>query len=163
MMSCLQSWPEPVVCVQSLAESGISTIPVRYVKPPSQRPGGAAVERNIPVVDMAKLQGDTAAAAAVRDQMAEACKEWGFFHVINHGINSEMMECVKDTWQEFFYQPLDLKKKYANSPSTYEGYGSRLGIEKGAILDWSDYFFLNYLPLSLRNPSKWPAFPPSSK
>lgn len=73
------------------------------------------------------------------------------------------MECVKDTWKQFFDQPLHLKKQYANSPITYEGYGSRLGIEKGAILDWSDYFFLNYLPSSLRNPTKWPAFPPSSK
>lgn len=150
------------MCVQSLAESGIRTIPGRYVKPPSQRPSGAAVEsevrRNIPVVDMEKLQSG----AAVRE-MAEACKEWGFFHVINHGISGEMMECVKDTWRQFFDQPLDVKKQYANSPSTYEGYGSRLGIEKGAILDWSDYFFLNFMPISHRNPAKWPAFPPSSK
>ncbi|XP_022983369.1 probable 2-oxoglutarate-dependent dioxygenase At5g05600 [Cucurbita maxima] len=157
------SWPEPVVCVQSLAESGIKTIPVRYVKPPCQRPGGAAMEsvevqRNIPMVDMAKLES----AAAVRD-MAEACQEWGFFHVINHGISGELMECVKESWKQFFDQPLDLKKQYANSPMTYEGYGSRLGIEKGAILDWSDYFFLNYMPTSLRNPAMWPAFPPSSK
>ncbi|XP_022948721.1 probable 2-oxoglutarate-dependent dioxygenase ANS [Cucurbita moschata] len=161
-MSCLGSWPEPVVCVQSLAESGIRTIPVRYVKPPSQRPSGAAVERNvprnIPVVDMEKLQS-----AAEVKAMAEACKEWGFFHVINHGINGEMMECLKDKWTQFFHQPLDLKRQYANSPTTYEGYGSRLGIEKAAILDWSDYFFINYLPVSLRNTAKWPAFPPSKE
>ncbi|XP_038903719.1 probable 2-oxoglutarate-dependent dioxygenase ANS [Benincasa hispida] len=159
MSSCLQSWPEPVVCVQSLAESGIRTIPMRYVKPPSQRPGGDGVQmRNIPVVDMEKLESG----AAVRET-AEACREWGFFQLINHGISGEMMECVKDTWKEFFDQPLDLKKQYANSPATYEGYGSRLGIEKGAILDWSDYFFLNFMPFSLRNPAIWPAFPPSSK
>ncbi|KAL0555671.1 hypothetical protein IC582_009625 [Cucumis melo] len=158
--SCLQSWPEPVVCVQSLAESGISKIPGRYVKPPSQRPDGAMVVKmkNIPVVDMEKVESG----AAVKE-MAEACREWGFFQIINHGISGEMMECVKESWKEFFNQPLDLKKQYANTPATYEGYGSRLGIEKEAILDWSDYFFLNFLPLSLRNPTKWPAFPPSFK
>lgn len=148
------------MCVQSLAESGISKIPGRYVKPPSQRPDGAMVVKmkNIPVVDMEKVESG----AAVKE-MAEACREWGFFQIINHGISGEMMECVKESWKEFFNQPLDLKKQYANTPATYEGYGSRLGIEKEAILDWSDYFFLNFLPLSLRNPTKWPAFPPSFK
>ena len=48
-----------------------------------------------------------------------------------------------------------------NTPLTYEGYGSRLGVKKGAILDWSDYFFLHYMPCSLRDQAKWPALPTS--
>lgn len=36
---------------------------------------------------------------------------------------------------------------------TYEGYRSRVGVVKGAKLDWSDYFFLNYLRVSLRDES----------
>ncbi|CAN1303610.1 Jasmonate-induced oxygenase 2 [Linum perenne] len=55
------------------------------------------------------------------------------------------------------------KQMYANDPVSYEGYGSRLGIEKGAILDWSDYFFLHYLPARIRNPTKWPQFPDSCR
>jgi hypothetical protein len=38
-----------------------------------------------------------------------------------------------------------------------------LGVEKGATLDWSDYFFLHYMPVSLRNQNKWPATPASCR
>ncbi|MCI13206.1 leucoanthocyanidin dioxygenase-like, partial [Trifolium medium] len=71
------------------------------------------------------------------------------------------MKSAKEVWREFFDLPLEVKEELANSPSTYEGYGSRLGVKKGAILDWSDYFFLHYMPPSLRNQAKWPALPSS--
>ncbi|MCI01793.1 flavonol synthase/flavanone 3-hydroxylase-like, partial [Trifolium medium] len=57
--------------------------------------------------------------------------------------------------------PMEMKQQYANSPTTYEGYGSRLGVEKGAILDWSDYYFMHYLPSSVKDYNKWPASPSS--
>ncbi|KAL0338183.1 UNVERIFIED_CONTAM: putative 2-oxoglutarate-dependent dioxygenase [Sesamum angustifolium] len=74
-----------------------------------------------------------------------------------------MMGRAREAWREFFKLPLEEKQKYANAPSTYEGYGSRLGVEKGVSLDWSDYFFLNYLPLALRDQNKWPALPLSCR
>lgn len=32
-------------------------------------------------------------------------------------------------------------------------------MENGAILDWSDYYFLHYLPLCLKDYNKWPDLP----
>ncbi|CAI0399988.1 unnamed protein product [Linum tenue] len=52
------------------------------------------------------------------------------------------MRNIREIWREFFDLPLDSKQQYANDPVSDEGYGSRLGVEKGATLDWSDYFFL---------------------
>lgn len=174
MMSC-QAWPEPVVRVQALAESGLSSIPSRYIKPYSQRPTNIKTiappqknddhdgdQVNIPVIDLGHLSSED---RALRDEalrrVSEACREWGFFQVVNHGVSHELMKSAKELWREFFDLPLDVKEEYANSPTTYEGYGSRLGVKKGAILDWSDYFFLHYMPPSLRNPAKWPTLPPS--
>ncbi|PKI39553.1 hypothetical protein CRG98_040023 [Punica granatum] len=73
------------------------------------------------------------------------------------------MDQAREVWREFFHLPMELKQAYANSPKTYEGYGSRLGVEKGAILDWSDYYFLHYLPLCLKDYNKWPALPASCR
>ncbi|KAK4418931.1 putative 2-oxoglutarate-dependent dioxygenase [Sesamum alatum] len=167
MMSCLQSWPEPVVRVQHLSDSGIRVIPERYVKKPSDRPSfcdSVSGEVNIPVIDMKGLYSED---ASVREKTAEmisgACREWGFFQVVNHGVRQELMGRAREAWREFFKLPLEEKQKYANSPTTYEGYGSRLGVEKGISLDWSDYFFLNYLPLPLRDQNKWPALPLSCR
>ncbi|CAJ1806040.1 unnamed protein product [Sphenostylis stenocarpa] len=183
MTSC-QAWPEPVVRVQALAESGLSSIPSRYIRPLSQRPsnttsftphnpsqthlhhdldsGRGHGHVNIPVIDLKHLYSeDQVLRKKVLEEVAEACREWGFFQVVNHGVSHELMKSAREVWREFFNQPLEVKEEYANSPSTYEGYGSRLGVQKGATLDWSDYFFLHYMPPSLRNQTKWPAFPPS--
>ncbi|XP_072982849.1 jasmonate-induced oxygenase 2-like [Typha latifolia] len=157
-MDCLQDWPEPVVRVQSLSETCEGTIPVRYIKPSTERPalgncGGGDV--NIPVIDLSVGGEETVKA------VSEVCREWGFFQVINHGVCPELMRRAREVWREFFHQPMEVKQRYANSPKTYEGYGSRLGIEKGAILDWGDYYFLHVLPKSLKSHNKWPALPPS--
>lgn len=73
------------------------------------------------------------------------------------------MARTRAAWREFFEKPAEVKQAYANEPNTYVGYGSRLGVEKGAKLDWSDYFFLNFLPLSVRDQEKWPTVPASCR
>lgn len=160
-MKKLQDWPEPIVRVQSLSDSGIPLIPERYVKPILQRPSvnpTTSNDVNIPVIDLARLYGDDhALRATILDQISIACREWGFFQVINHGVSPQLMDRAREVWRQFFHSPMEVKQAYANTPKTYEGYGSRLGVEKGAILDWSDYYFLHYLPLPLKDYNKWPA------
>lgn len=120
-MEILQAgWPEPVVRVQSLSESGITSIPDRYVKLPSQRPSSdcsnaAPPDINIPLVDMGLGRGE------VRRRISEACQEWGFFQVMNHGMPPELLRKVREMWRSFFHQPPEVKQAYANSPVTYEG------------------------------------------
>ncbi|KAA8517796.1 hypothetical protein F0562_015270 [Nyssa sinensis] len=160
MMNCLQMWPEPIVRVQSLSDSGIRAIPERYIKRASERISSPASEVNIPVIDFQDLfSNDASLRLTTLSLISEACREWGFFQVVNHGVSHELMKRTCQVWHEFFHLPLEVKQVHANSPSTYEGYGSRLGVEKGAKLDWSDYFFLHYLPQSLRNHNKWPTLP----
>ncbi|XP_010487452.1 PREDICTED: protein SRG1-like [Camelina sativa] len=158
-----EKWPELIVRVQSLAESNLTTLPDRYIKPPSQRsqttiinhqPEAAAL--NIPVIDLDSLFSGN---EDDKKRISEACREWGFFQVINHGVKPELMDAARETWRSFFNMPVEAKEVYSNSPRTYEGYGSRLGVEKGAILDWNDYYYLHFLPLPLKDSNKWPSLP----
>ncbi|GAA0171745.1 oxygenase [Lithospermum erythrorhizon] len=169
-MNGLQSWPEPIVRVQSLAERGGKFIPPRYVKPLCDRPsklnfeGSDGDNNNIPIIDMQNLNSKN---PTLREEtlalISRACREWGFFQVINHGVSTEIMARTREAWRAFFRLPVEMKQQYSNSPTTYEGYGSRLGVEKGAKLDWSDYFFLHLLPTSLRDQNKWPHFATSCR
>ncbi|WOL01499.1 hypothetical protein Cni_G10215 [Canna indica] len=43
--------------------------------------------------------------------------------------------------------PMEEKQVYANDSKAHEGHVSRLGVNKEAILDWGDYFFLHLLPV----------------
>ncbi|GAA0156375.1 oxygenase [Lithospermum erythrorhizon] len=165
-------WPEPIVRVQSLSENCENKIPDRYVKPPTDRPLEAILSVhdnvNIPLIDLRSISDDISSGHDhgldnTLKEISEACREWGFFQVVNHGVSPELMDSAREVWREFFHQPMEVKQGYANSPKTYEGYGSRLGVEKGAVLDWSDYYYLHYLPPCLKDHNKWPALPPSLK
>ncbi|KAH9612797.1 hypothetical protein KSS87_012592 [Heliosperma pusillum] len=124
-MSCTQEWPEPIVRVQSISDSGQDYIPHRYVKPMSERPIVESVvttSMDIPLVDLAGLfSSDLEHVQVTRNQVAQACKEWGFFQAINHGIEPGLMDQARHVWREFFHSPMENKQKHANSPCTYEG------------------------------------------
>ncbi|CAL4922169.1 unnamed protein product [Urochloa decumbens] len=168
MTSCFNGgagWPEPVVRVQAVSETCGDTIPDRYVKPPPDRPspppaaaasGGGSGGPNIPVVDLSMPDAD-----ATSQAVAAACREWGFFQAVNHGVRPELLRGARAAWRGFFRQPAEVRERYANSPATYEGYGSRLGTAKGGPLDWGDYYFLHVLPASLKSHDKWPSLPAS--
>lgn len=155
-----KDWPEPIIRVQSLSDSCVHSIPERYIKPPSDRPSLEYSNSNIPIIDLqGGLFGGKTPPQSILSQVSDASRRWGFFQVVNHGVEPELIDRARETWREFFHQPMEVKQKYANLPTTYEGYGSRLGVEKGAVLDWSDYYFLHYLPCSLKDHNKWPALP----
>lgn len=163
MTSCFNGgagWPEPVVRVQTVSDACGATIPERYVKPTSERPSLLPASRggglNIPVVDLSMPDSEATARA-----VAAACGEWGFFQAVNHGVRPELLRLARAAWRGFFRQPAEVRERYANSPATYEGYGSRLGTAKGGPLDWGDYYFLHLLPPSLKSHDKWPSLPPT--
>ncbi|KAL0928953.1 hypothetical protein M5K25_000890 [Dendrobium thyrsiflorum] len=166
-MSCMtQEWPDSIVRVQTLSESGLNFIPNNYIKPAVDRPDpDNALDEitrssNLPVIDIGCLVNDSV--ESIEPTMlaiSNACKEWGFFQVVNHGVSGELIRKMKDMWREFFHLPMEEKATYANLPTTFEGYGSRLGVKRDAILDWGDYFFLQLFPESVRSPDKWPKVP----
>ena len=152
-------WPEQIQRVQGIAESGIKTLPRDYVKPDVERPqaGNTSFQEDIPVIDMCGLNDERL--CKTMEEVSVACREWGFFQVINHGIDTKLLTTALDVSRDFFNLPIEEKEKHANDPITYEGYGSRLGVQKAAVPDWGDYYFHHFLPLSIRNESKWPSKP----
>ncbi|RZR83140.1 hypothetical protein BHM03_00009696 [Ensete ventricosum] len=128
-MEMAEDWPEPIVRVQTLADDG--AVPERYIKPPSERPDlnpvTALATGSLPVVDLAGLSGGAEERLATMLAVSGACRDWGFFQVVNHGVSPELMEGMREVWRSFFQLPMAEKQAYANSPKTFEGYGSRLG------------------------------------
>jgi isopenicillin N synthase-like dioxygenase len=113
--------------------------------------------------DLGELVAATADEGRMRQIMeavAAACREWGFFQVVNHGVAPELMRAAREAWRGFFRLPITAKQQYANLPRTYEGYGSRVGVQKGGPLDWGDYYFLHLAPDAGKSPDKyWPTNP----
>ncbi|KAK9144430.1 hypothetical protein Sjap_004333 [Stephania japonica] len=144
--------------VQDLSSNVANEIPDRYIRPEFQ--SEFVCDDNsfeIPVIDFSRILDEKFG----HDEMAKlhmACEEWGFFQLINHGAE-EAIEKIKNHVEEFFKQPLDAKKAYAQEPNSMEGYGQAFVQSDDQKLDWGDMYLLRALPARTRNMKFWPNYP----
>ncbi|KAE8725642.1 S-norcoclaurine synthase 1 [Hibiscus syriacus] len=109
----------PVENAQSLASKNLKNIPSRCIRPEVETDVVSTDESLlIPVIDMSKLDHEDE-----QKKLHIACKHWGFFQFINHGIANEVIEKMKTDAQEFFNLPLEGKMTCALLPNHIEGYG----------------------------------------
>ncbi|XP_027081075.1 S-norcoclaurine synthase 1-like [Coffea arabica] len=151
----------PVENVQELASNNLKEIPHRYIRP-ELNPDEVSVDESlqIPVIDMSKLATDHVDNQNEMAELHQACKEWGFFQLINHGATAAI-EKMKVVVEDFFKLPLEQKMIYAQLPNDLEGYGQAFVISEDQKLDWGDMLFLYSLPTSQRNMRFWPNNPKS--
>ncbi|XP_038723415.1 protein SRG1-like [Tripterygium wilfordii] len=144
-----------VPSVQELAKEPLKTLPPRYVRtdqdPPFTSPDTAAFPQQIPVIDMHMLKSEEFMNSELQ-KFHNACKEWGFFQLQNHGVSEELVEKVKKEVQEFFNLPKEEKKKCWQQPGDLEGFGQAFVVSEEQKLDWSDMFYIVTLPTQLRKP-----------
>ncbi|XP_058197568.1 jasmonate-induced oxygenase 1 [Rhododendron vialii] len=145
--------------VQSLAQNCKVQVPQRYVQLPEHRPNNAAAVNSIPIIDLSGSR------TKVREEVGQACREWGAFHVSNHGFPIQLLDDMRRVGLNFFEDcPMTDKLTYScdsNTSFAAQGYGSRMLVSDDSVLDWRDYFDHHTLPLSRRDPSRWPHFHPN--
>ncbi|CAL1399406.1 unnamed protein product [Linum trigynum] len=146
--------------VQQLASSSNDVVPVRYIRPELEleRVSNDEYSGRIPVIDIGKLvDGDEESAKLLHS----ACRDWGFFQVINHGVAEEVILNMKDDVQEFFRQPLQLKMECAQLPNDLEGFGQAFVVSEEQKLDWGDMLYILTRPTQGRKMRFWPKVPSS--
>ena len=65
----------------------------------------------VPVIDIRELAGEIHRDLASVQQIADACRKWGFFQVINHGVHNDVFEHVCEQTVAFFALPAEQKEK----------------------------------------------------
>ncbi|XP_021728038.1 probable 2-oxoglutarate-dependent dioxygenase ANS [Chenopodium quinoa] len=148
--------------VQTLSQT--KTLPPQYIQPPQLRPTNhhkpPSSTPTIPLIDLS-LSSQT-----LLPQLSSACRYWGAFHLLNHGIPINLLDQMRTVGSSFF-EDLDVseKLKYGcdQSSAASGGYGSRMLVSGNddTVLDWRDYFDHHTFPLSRRDPSRWPIHPPN--
>ncbi|GAB2299056.1 hypothetical protein Dimus_033130 [Dionaea muscipula] len=149
--------PHPAVPnVQELAKEPISQVPARYVRrtddlldPPFTGDHIASSFTELPVIDLGRLTSLDTQDSEV-EKLDRACREWGFFQFINHGVSPWLVEDVKRKIEEFFGMPIEEKNKYRQLPGELEGFGQLFVHSNDQKLDWSDMFYLVTLPKHIR-------------
>ncbi|KAL0363189.1 UNVERIFIED_CONTAM: 1-aminocyclopropane-1-carboxylate oxidase 3 [Sesamum calycinum] len=94
-----------------------------------------------PVVNMEKLNGEERAAtmAVIKD----ACENWGFFELLNHGIAPEFLDTVERLTKEHYRKCMEQRFREMVASKGLEAVQSEID-----DLDWESTFFLRHLPVS---------------
>ncbi|KAF8762500.1 hypothetical protein HU200_009470 [Digitaria exilis] len=142
--------------VQELHRTGLDTVPDRYIRDGNDRPGCGNVcdLAHIPVIDAGELPGGDEL-----NKLRLACEEWGFFQVVNHGIEEELLDEMENLSREFFMLPLEEKEKYPMEPGGIQGYGHAFVFSEDQKLDWCNMLALGVEPSFIRQPKLWPTTP----
>ncbi|MED6167674.1 hypothetical protein PIB30_004891 [Stylosanthes scabra] len=135
--------------VESLASSGIQSIPKEYVRPEEELANiGNVFEEEkkegsqVPTIDLKEIDSpDEVVRAKCHETLKKAAQEWGVMNLVNHGIPQDLIDRVK------------------KESGKIQGYGSKLANNASGQLEWEDYFFHLVFPENKRDLSIWPKTP----
>ncbi len=128
----------------------------------------------LPILDLARLNAGPVDRAAFLDHLRYAARDIGFFYVVNHGVDTRLLEDVQREARQFFALPEEEKAKVAmiHSPH-FRGYNRAAAELTRGKPDWREQFDIGAerpaLALSanapswrrLQGPNLWPAAQPS--
>lgn len=94
-----------------------------------------------PVIDLSKLNGDER--SSTMEMIKDACENWGFFELVNHGITPELMDTVERLTKEHYRKCMEQRFMEMVASKGLEAVQSEV-----SDLDWESTFFLRHLPES---------------
>lgn len=94
-----------------------------------------------PIVNMEKLNGEER--AATLSLINDACENWGFFEIVNHGISTELLDTVEKMTKGHYKKCMEERFKEMVASKGLEAVQSEI-----EDLDWESTFYLRHLPQS---------------
>uniref|UniRef100_A0A0C9RTA0 TSA: Wollemia nobilis Ref_Wollemi_Transcript_14009_1340 transcribed RNA sequence n=1 Tax=Wollemia nobilis TaxID=56998 RepID=A0A0C9RTA0_9CONI len=98
-------------------------------------------DQHIPVIDLSPLNSippEESNGETLINQIEEACKEWGFFQVINHDVPLELLRWLQSEAAKFFSLPLQEKSRVRRNMDNPFGYYDT-ELTKN-VRDWKEVF-----------------------
>ncbi|KAL3643580.1 hypothetical protein CASFOL_014395 [Castilleja foliolosa] len=146
-----------LISVQEMVKKPINEIPTQYIV--DQEPIIDDIPfAPIPILDMNALLADQDTNI---HQFHSACKDWGIFQLVNHGVDTKLVEKLKNEIQEFYKLPLEERLRYKVRVGDVEGYGQTIIVSQDQKVDWADRFYMITNPIHRRKNHLLPNLPSS--
>lgn len=122
-----------------------SNIPSQFIWPDDEKPCLESPELVIPPIDLRGfLSGDLSAVSKASQLINEACKKHGFFLVVNHGVDSELIARAHEYMDMFFGMPLPEKQRAQRKIGDHCGYASSFTGRFSSKLPWKETLSFRY-------------------
>nr|QEQ13285.1 VpGA20-oxidase [Viola philippica] len=116
-----------------------NSIPQQFIWPDHEKPSVNAPELEVPLVDLGNfLSGNPIAATEASRTVGEACRKHGFFLVVNHRVEKNLIDDAHKYMDSFFELPLQAKQKAQRKPGEHCGYASSFTGRFSSKLPWKE-------------------------
>ncbi|XP_057441694.1 1-aminocyclopropane-1-carboxylate oxidase-like [Lotus japonicus] len=96
---------------------------------------------NFPVINLENINGDKR--KAILEKIEDACENWGFFELVNHGIPHELLDTVERLTKEHYRKCMEQRFKEVMASKGLDDVQAEV-----KEMDWETTFFLRHLPES---------------
>ncbi|GMN40063.1 hypothetical protein TIFTF001_009292 [Ficus carica] len=141
--------------VKQLVESGFcsKSLPSKYVFSRNDDDGSVVGNQDelakvIPTIDFSLLtSGNPDQRSKVVNNLGNACRDWGFFMVINHGVSQDLMDGVVKASEDFFDLKEEEKRQYTGK-TLFDPirWGTSFNVRVDKTLFWRDYLKVHVHP-----------------
>ncbi|XP_024961991.1 gibberellin 20 oxidase 1-D-like [Cynara cardunculus var. scolymus] len=124
-----------------------TSIPQQFVWPEEEKPrhGPPPPQLHVPPIDLKGfLTGEPLAVSNAAQLVDSACRKHGFFQVVNHGIDSNLIYEAHQIMDLFFGMPLLEKQKAQRKVGEYCGYASSFTNRFSSKLPWKETLSFRY-------------------
>ncbi|XP_031384128.1 1-aminocyclopropane-1-carboxylate oxidase [Punica granatum] len=94
-----------------------------------------------PVINMENLNGEKR--AITMEKIKDACENWGFFEIVNHGISHELMDAVESLTKGHYRKCMEQRFRELVASKGLEAVQNEV-----TDMDWESTFFVRHLPES---------------
>ncbi|PIN09237.1 Iron/ascorbate family oxidoreductase [Handroanthus impetiginosus] len=135
--------------------SAMADIDTAFIQAPEHRPKPkSTAAENIPLIDLSPALNPPPdsdnSLSELTAKIGRACKNWGFFQVINHGVPSKSREKIESVARKFFALPKEEKRKVMRDEVNPFGYYDSEHTKN--VRDWKEVF-----DLAVEDPILFPA------
>uniref|UniRef100_A0A5B6ZAV7 Non-haem dioxygenase N-terminal domain-containing protein n=1 Tax=Davidia involucrata TaxID=16924 RepID=A0A5B6ZAV7_DAVIN len=144
----LKAFDDSKAGVKGLIDAGLTKIPQIFVhhdqnKLHNNSGSGNTQFSTIPIIDFQGIINKDAALrrseSEIISKVGDACENWGFFQVVNHGIPESVMNEMIDGVRRFHEQDTEVKKQYYSRDVTRKFiYNSNFDLYQAPAANWRD-------------------------
>ncbi|ERN01040.1 hypothetical protein AMTR_s00002p00149640 [Amborella trichopoda] len=146
-MAELRAFDESKLCVKGLVDLNSPSIPRFFVHPPESRVIPTIGPRPAPLIRTVDLSAPHDIVAAQIHQAASSC---GFFYLINHGIDSNLLQATIDSVKAFNEQQHAEKAPYyRRDQTTGVAFASNFDLYQTKAASWRDTLQVILGPVSV--------------
>ncbi|CAM6085833.1 unnamed protein product [Calypogeia fissa] len=129
-----------------LKKGDAKRIPEQYVVKEDERPTVSYKEwADLPIIDFSELYTNEAGLA---EKIGAACREWGFFQLVNHGIPHDKVQAFRAEGLKFFGLPAEVKNKMITDKNFCQYRANHLDKGLGHTnLLWAESLAFKYKPV----------------